>query len=89
MLNPQTHINGIDGFLKSHILPDLPNRMIDYISKADQIYLAASWNKQGDPTLLPQSAEGVGSLGSLLSYFRVKSKNQPTSSSFLRFFGIF
>lgn len=53
MLNLKTYINKIDGFVKSHILPDLPNEMIDYVSKADQIYLATSWKKQGSPTLLP------------------------------------
>ncbi len=46
MLDPQNCINGIDRFLKSHILPDLPDRMMDYVTKADQIYLATSWKKQ-------------------------------------------
>lgn len=53
MLDPQTCINGINGFLKSHLLPDLPDRMMDYVTKADQIYLATSWKKQGGPSLLP------------------------------------
>ena len=46
MLDPQNCINRIDRFLKSHILPDLPDRMMDYVTKADQIYLATSWKKQ-------------------------------------------
>lgn len=33
MLNPWTRINGINEFLKSHILPDLQDQMMDYISK--------------------------------------------------------
>lgn len=69
MLHPQTRINGIDRFFKSHILPDLPDWMTDYVTKVDQIYLATSWKKQGGPSLLPQSAEGVESLGALLPYF--------------------
>ncbi len=86
MLDPQTCINGIDRFLKSHILPDLPDRVMDYFTKADEIYLATSWKKQGGPSLLSQSAEGVESLGALLPNFRVKSKK---SANFFLIFEIF
>lgn len=42
MLDPQTHINKIDRFLKSYILLDLLDQMIDYILKTDQIYSTTS-----------------------------------------------
>lgn len=52
ILDLQTCINGIDGFLKFYILPDLPDWMIDYVTKVDQIYLVTSWKKQRGPSLL-------------------------------------
>ncbi len=74
ILDLQTCINKIDGFVQSHILSDLPNSIIDYVLKVDQIYLATSWKKQGDPTLLLQIAKGIDFLDTLLLYFYVKSK---------------
>lgn len=53
ILDLQTNINGINRFVQSHILLDLPDWIMDYVSKTNQIYLATSWKKQRDPTLLP------------------------------------
>lgn len=36
ILNHQTCINAIDIFFKSHILPDLPDQMTDYVINADK-----------------------------------------------------
>lgn len=48
--------------------------MMDYVTKADQIYLSKSWKKQKALSFLQQSAKRVESLDTLLPYFKVKSK---------------
>lgn len=49
----QIYINKIVRFLKSYILPDLPNQITNYVIKTDLIYLITSLKKQGEPSFLP------------------------------------